>query len=133
VGFRDVSIGRRNELFLLEGLDTPNQLEFVRQIKVYVKSNSRPAGGTREAIAAPDLPVVGQISGGAACGVGARKAEAAGVDHLRNPSLAARCAFEVICNKTRSQMTSKNAKALGRGSSLDAVQAEALDCATIVG
>jgi hypothetical protein len=61
VGFKGVFIGRRNELFLREGLDTPNQFEFVRKISVYVKSNSGPAGSMRKAIAARDLPV-GQIN-----------------------------------------------------------------------
>jgi hypothetical protein len=56
VGFKDVSIRLRNELFLQEGLDDPNQLEFARQISIYVKSNFRPAGSMRAAIAAPDLP-----------------------------------------------------------------------------
>jgi hypothetical protein len=55
-------IGLGNELFLQEGLDTPNQLEFARQIKIYVKSNFTPAGSMRSAIAAPDSPVA-QISG----------------------------------------------------------------------
>ena len=32
VGFTDVLIGARNELFLRGGLDDPNQLEFARQI-----------------------------------------------------------------------------------------------------
>ena len=32
-GSKDISSGVRNDLFLQEGLDTPNQLEFVRQIK----------------------------------------------------------------------------------------------------
>jgi hypothetical protein len=62
VGFGDVSIGMKNELFFQEGLDYPNQIESAQQISVYVKSNSRLAGGRHEAIAAPDLPV-GQISG----------------------------------------------------------------------
>jgi hypothetical protein len=68
-GFTDVLIGPRNELFLRGGLDDPNQLEFARQILVYVKSNFTPAGGMCTAIAARDLPV-GQISG---CGVGVGK------------------------------------------------------------
>jgi hypothetical protein len=54
-GFTNVLIGLRNELFLHEGLDTPNQLEFAEQIKVCVKSNSGPTGGMRMAIAAPDF------------------------------------------------------------------------------
>jgi hypothetical protein len=49
-------IGLRNELFLREGLDHPNQLEFVRQISVYAKSNLGPAGSRRLAIAARNLP-----------------------------------------------------------------------------
>jgi hypothetical protein len=65
-GFKDVSINGRNELFLPGGLDTPNQLEFAWQIKVYVKSNLGPTGSIRSAIAARDLPVV-QISGLAEC------------------------------------------------------------------
>jgi hypothetical protein len=52
VGFTNVSIGRRNELFFQEGLDDPNQFEFARQISVYVKSNCRPAGSKHAAIAA---------------------------------------------------------------------------------
>jgi hypothetical protein len=61
VGFTGVSISAKNEIFFRRGLDHPNQLEFVREISIYVKSNSRPAGRMREAIAAPDLPV-GQIN-----------------------------------------------------------------------
>jgi hypothetical protein len=61
-GFTNVLIGVRNELFLREGLDTPNQIEFAEQIKFYVKSNLGPADSTRSAIAARDLPVR-QISG----------------------------------------------------------------------
>ena len=60
--FTGVLIGAKNEIFLQEGLDTPNQFEFVQKIKVYVKSNFMPAGSMRTAIAAPDLPV-GQING----------------------------------------------------------------------
>jgi hypothetical protein len=55
VGSKDVSSGVRNDLFLRGGLDTPNQLEFAAQIKVYVKSNLGPAGSMRKAIAASDL------------------------------------------------------------------------------
>jgi|ERR1700723_246236 hypothetical protein len=51
-----VSTGRRNELFLQWGLDDPNQLEFVRQIRVYVKSNFEPTSSMRAAIAASDCP-----------------------------------------------------------------------------
>ena len=65
MGFTNVFIGLRNELFLQEGLDDPNQLEFARQISIYAKSNFRPAGSMHEAIAAPDCPS-GQISGAAA-------------------------------------------------------------------
>jgi hypothetical protein len=53
--FTGVLIGAKNELFFRRGLDTPNQLEFVQKIKVYVKSNFMPAGSMRTAIAAPDL------------------------------------------------------------------------------
>ncbi len=60
MGSKEVSIGVRNKLFLQEGLDTPNQLEFAEQINIYVKSNSRPAGSTSIAIAARDLPVSGK-------------------------------------------------------------------------
>jgi hypothetical protein len=56
----------KNDLFLREGLDTPNQLEFARQIKVYVKSNFRRRGGMRTAIAVGNLPVR-QISAVARC------------------------------------------------------------------
>ncbi|WP_213738270.1 hypothetical protein [Bradyrhizobium sp. dw_411] len=54
-GFTDVLIGLKNDLFFREGLDDPNQVEFVWQIKFCVKSNFRPAGSIRLAIAAPDL------------------------------------------------------------------------------
>jgi hypothetical protein len=55
VDSRDVSISRRNELFFRRGLDDPNQLEFVCEISIYVKSNFRPAGSMCMAIAACDL------------------------------------------------------------------------------
>jgi hypothetical protein len=56
VGFTGVSIGAKNEIFFQERLDTPNQFEFALQIKVYVKSNSGPAGSKHAAIAARDCP-----------------------------------------------------------------------------
>jgi hypothetical protein len=51
-----LSSGKTNYFFERE-LDYPNQLEFSRQISIYVKSKSMPAGSKREAIAAPDLSV----------------------------------------------------------------------------
>jgi|ERR1700722_3892522 hypothetical protein len=45
------------EYFFRRGLDDPNQVEFARQIEVYVRSNFEPAGSLRTAIAAADLPV----------------------------------------------------------------------------
>jgi hypothetical protein len=39
----------RSEIFLQRGLDDPNQLEFAREIAVYVTSNSAPGGRTRRA------------------------------------------------------------------------------------
>jgi hypothetical protein len=44
VGFTGVSIGAKNEIFFQEGLDTPNQFEFARQIKVCVKIEFRARG-----------------------------------------------------------------------------------------
>jgi hypothetical protein len=64
--FTDVLIGVKNEIFFRRDLDTPNQLEFARQIKIYVKSNSRPASSKHAAIAAPDCPSSGKS---VSCGV----------------------------------------------------------------
>jgi hypothetical protein len=55
-GSKGVLIGLRNEIFFQEGLDTPNQLESIRQTKFYVKSNFGLAGSKHAAIAALDLP-----------------------------------------------------------------------------
>jgi hypothetical protein len=60
VSFTDVFVSAKNELFFRTGLDTPNQLEFAEQIKVCVKSNSKPAGSKHPAIAASVCPS-GQI------------------------------------------------------------------------
>jgi hypothetical protein len=47
----------RNDLFLREGLDTPNQVEFAEQIKFFVKSNFVLPDSMRSAIAALDFTV----------------------------------------------------------------------------
>ena len=60
MGFTDVSINAKNEIFFRRGLDDPNQLEFAREISVYVKSNFWPGGWMRAAIAARDCRRVNQ-------------------------------------------------------------------------